>query len=130
MRPANWGISTRSAVLSAAVVFVAVLVAGGGLVFVLYRTLLSSVDDAAGGRVRDTVAALNFDTAAELDGSLLATDQRVVAVQIIGADGRVVQRSDSAPNTPLLAVSTFGPAIRSGITDDASPDNDMRLSGQ
>jgi signal transduction histidine kinase len=130
MRPANWGISTRSAVLSAAVVFVAVLVAGGGLVFVLYRTLLSSVDDAAAGRVRDTVAALNFDTAAELDGSLLATDQRVVAVQIIGADGRVVQRSDSAPNTPLLPVSTFGPAIRSGISDDASPDNDMRLSGQ
>ena len=144
MRPANWGISTRSAVLSAAVgapagaraspaaavVFVAVLVAGGGLVFVLYRTLLSSVDDAAAGRVRDTVAALNFDTAAELDGSLLVTDQRVVAVQIIGADGRVVQRSDSAPNTPLLPVSTFGPAIRSGISDDASPDNDMRLSGQ
>jgi signal transduction histidine kinase len=131
MRPANWGISTRSAVLSAAVVFVAVLVAGGGLVFVLYRTLLSSVDDAAAGRVRDIVAALNFDTAAELDGSLLTTDQRVVAVQIIGADGRVLQHSDSAPpDTPLLPVSAFGPSLRSGFSDDSSPDNDMRLSGQ
>jgi len=130
MRPANWGISTRSAVLSAAVVFFAVLVAGVGLVFVLYRTLLSSVDDAAAGRVRDTVAALNFDTAAELDGSLLTTDQRVVAVQIIGADGRVLQHSDSAPDTPLLPVGAFGPALHSGISDDSSPDNDMRLSGQ
>jgi signal transduction histidine kinase len=130
MRPANWGISTRSAVLSAAVVFFAVLVAGGGLVFVLYRTLLSSVDDAAAGRVRDTVAALNFDTAADLDGSLLTTDQRVVAVQIIGADGQVLQHSDSAPDTPLLPVSAFGPSLRSGISDDSSPDNDMRLSGQ
>jgi signal transduction histidine kinase len=130
MRPARWGISTRSAVLSAAVVFIAVIIAGLGLVFVLYRTLLSSIDDAAAGRVRDTLGALQFDTASELDGSLLTTDQRVVAVQIIDAKGNVIQHSDSAPDTPLLPVSSFRTAMRSGITDDSSPDNDMRISGQ
>src|SRR5262245_46929148 len=113
MRPAKWGISTRSAVLSAAVVLIAVFVAGAGLVFVLYRTLLSSVDDAAAGRVRDTIAALNFDSAAELDGSLLTTDQRVVAVQIIDAAGKVIQHSASAPDTPLLPLSEFSTTMRS-----------------
>jgi signal transduction histidine kinase len=130
MRPASWGISTRSAVLSAAVVFVAVIIAGIGLVFVLNRNLLSSVDDAAAGRVRDTIGALQFDTASELDGSLLTTDQRVVAVQIIDANGNVIAHSDSAPDTPLLPISSFGTRMRSGISDDAAPDNDMRISGQ
>src|SRR5690242_14464414 len=113
MRPAQWGISTRSAVLSAVVVFVAVIVAGVGLVFVLYRTLLSSIDDAAAGRVRDTLSALNFDSASELDGSLLTTDQRVVAVQIIDAQGNVIQHSLSAPATPLLPLTSFGTTMRS-----------------
>src|SRR6202022_3109254 len=93
LRPGNWGISTRSAIVSASVVLVAVLVTGAGLLFVLNRSLQSSVDDAAAGRVRDIVAALDFDTAADLDSSLLAGDQRVRAVQVIGSDGKVIRRS-------------------------------------
>src|SRR5690349_18684373 len=94
LSPTNWGISARSAMLSATVVMVAIAVAGAGLLFVLYRSLLSGVDDAAAGRVRDTLAALNFDKPSELDGALLMTDQRVVAVQIIDVNGTVIQRSD------------------------------------
>src|SRR5690242_13233115 len=68
-RPVNWGISTRSAAVSACVVLVAVLAAGVGLVFVLYQSLLRGIDDAATGRVHDIVEALDFDTAPELDAS-------------------------------------------------------------
>ena len=130
MYPLNWGISARSAVLSATVVAVALAVAGGGLLFVLYRSLLSSVDDAAAGRVRDTIAALNFDRPSELDGNLLSTDQRIMAVQIIDANGKVIERSDAAPVYPLIPLSALGATMRKGIVDGASPDNDMRISGQ
>jgi signal transduction histidine kinase len=130
MRASNWGISTRSAIVSATVVFVALAIAGAFLVLVLYRSLLSGVDDAAAGRVRDTLAALAFDKPSELDGALLTTDQRVVAVQIIDANGTVVAHSDSAPDTPLIPVTSFGTTMRKGIPDAASPNNDMRISGQ
>ncbi|HEX4560102.1 MAG TPA: HAMP domain-containing sensor histidine kinase [Mycobacterium sp.] len=130
MRASNWGISTRSAVVSATVVFVALALAGAFLVLVLYRSLLSSVDDGAAGRVRDIVAALALDKPSELDATLLTTDQRVVAVQIIDANGTVVGRSDSAPDTPLIPVTSFGSTMRTGIPDNESPDNDMRISGQ
>jgi signal transduction histidine kinase len=130
MRPSTWGISTRSAILSATVVFVALAIAGAFLVVVLYRSLLASVDDAAAGRVRDIVAGLAFDPPSELDGALLTTDQRVVAVQIIDGDGKVVAHSDSAPDRPIIPVTSFGTTMRTGIPDDESPDNDMRISGQ
>ncbi|WP_074345481.1 sensor histidine kinase, partial [Mycobacteroides abscessus] len=38
----------------------------------------------------------------ELESVLLATDQRIVAVQVIDARGRIVRRSDSAPKEPLI----------------------------
>ena len=103
---------------------------GASLLFVLNRSLLESVDDAAEGRVRDTVAALNFDTAANRDNSLLAEDQRIRAVQVISSHGKVIRRSVSAPDTPLLPVSWFDTSLRAGIPDEFSPNNDMRMSGQ
>lgn len=130
LRPANWGISTRSAIVCALIVLAAGVVTSAGLLFILNRLLLSSVDDAAGRRVRDIVATLDFDTAADLDNSLLAVDQRIRAVQVIGGDGKVIRRSASAPDTSLLPVSWFGTSLRTGIPDELSPNNDMRLSGQ
>jgi signal transduction histidine kinase len=130
LRPANWGISTRSAIVCASVVLVAGVVTGASLLFVLNRSLLESVDDVAEGRVRDTVAALNFDTAANLDNSLLAEDQRIRAVQVISSHGKLIRRSVSAPDAPLLPVSWFDTSLRAGIPDEFSPNNDMRMSGQ
>lgn len=129
-RPRTWGISTRSAIVSATVVLVTMGIAAIGLLFVLYETLETSLDDAAAGRVRDTVASLDFDKPSELDGDLLMTDQRVVAVQIVDADGNVVARSSSAPDTPLLPLTWFGSTMTVGIPDDYAPENDMRISGQ
>ena len=129
-RPRYWGISARSAFVSATVVLVALLVAGSGLAIVLYRSLLSGVDEAASGRVRDVVAALQFDTAKELDAALLSTDQRIVVVQVIDQAGTVVQHSPTAPTTPLVAPDTIGTRLRAGLPDGASPDGDTRISGQ
>jgi signal transduction histidine kinase len=129
-RPQYWGISARSAFVSATVVLVAFVVAGAGLAFLLYRSLLAGVDDAAAARVGDVVAALRYDTPTELDAALLDTDQRVVAVQVIDSSGNVVARSASAPEVPLIAPSTIGTTVRIGLPDEASPDGDMRISGQ
>jgi signal transduction histidine kinase len=116
--------------LSATVITVALAVAGAGLLFVLYRSLLSGIDDAAAGRVRDTLNALNFDQPSELDRDLLATDQRIVAVQIIDANGTVAARSNTAPESPLIPLSSLGTAMRKGIPDNVSPEDDMRISAQ
>nr|WP_041781854.1 ATP-binding protein [Mycolicibacterium chubuense] len=128
-RPRYWGISARSAFVSASVVLVALIVAGAGLAFILYRSLLSGVDDAASGRVRDIVAALRYDTAAELDAPLVATDQRIVAVQVIDGSGTVVQRSQSAPDAPMVPPASIGTDLRVGLPDGAALDGDARISG-
>src|ERR1700712_1107235 len=49
-RPLYWGISARSAFVSALVVLVAFVIAGTGLAFILYRSLLGGDGDAAAGR--------------------------------------------------------------------------------
>jgi signal transduction histidine kinase len=129
-RPRYWGIATRSAIVSATVVLVVFLIAGVGLAVLLYRSLLDGVDDAAAGRVKDIVAAMHSDTIAELDGALTITDQRIVAVQIIDSAGDVVQRSESAPTSPLVPKASVGATLAIGLQDHEPTDEDMRISGQ
>ena len=129
-RPRHRGIAARSAFVAASVVLVALMVAGAGLAFILSRSLLSGVDDAAAGRVNDIVSALQSDTATELDAALITTDQRIVAVQVIDGNGAVIQRSPGGPATPLIEPATIGTALRIGLPDHTSPDGDMRISGQ
>jgi signal transduction histidine kinase len=112
------------------VVFIALGLAGAALTAALYQALLSGVDDAAARRVGDIAAGLGVDSATDLDAPLLDTDQRIVAVQVLDANGTVVARSDSAPASPLVAPTDVGPALRVGITDDVPPDNDQRVSGR
>src|SRR5258707_10359214 len=83
MLPRTWGISVRSAVVTASIVLVAVALASACLLGILYYSLLAGIDEAAAGRVRDIVAALQFDEPHDLDAALLATDQRILAVQLI-----------------------------------------------
>ncbi|GFG96610.1 two-component sensor histidine kinase [Mycobacterium timonense] len=133
VRPRRWsrlGISARSAAVSAIVVFCALAVAGAGLDVILYRSLLADVDYASAERVRDISKALASDSFGTLDNALLTTDQRVVAAQVIGPDGTVVQRSGLAPATPLVPVTEFGFTLRRGMSDDAVAGDDMRVSGQ
>jgi signal transduction histidine kinase len=126
----NLGIAARSAAVSAVVVFVAFALAGAGLDVVLYRTLLAGVDDATAARVRHIAVALESGPINDLDGGLLATDQQVVAIQLIDRDGRVVERAGAAPRTPLVPITEFDLQLRRGMSDDAVANDDMRVSGQ
>ena len=130
MRRPNLGISARSAAVSAIVVFFALALAGGGFVTILYRWLLGGVDDATAGRVSRIVEALHSNSPDDLDSALLTTNQRVVAIQVIAPDGKVTARAGSAPDTPIIPVTAFDLNLRRGMSDDAVPNDDMRLSGQ
>jgi signal transduction histidine kinase len=129
-RPLRWGISLRSAYVSAAVVLVALAVAGAGLTWLLYQSLLSAVDDAAAARLHDITAALRAEPNDAIDGSMLATDQRIVAVQIFSADGRLRFRSAGAPDTPLVPIDRIASTPIVGMPDDASLGKNMRISAQ
>jgi signal transduction histidine kinase len=130
MRLPSLGISARSAAISAAVVLVAFTLTGAAFDLILYRSLLVGVDDATAGRVRLIVDALQAAPPDDLDSALLVTNQRVVAVQVIAGDGKVVKRAGSAPTTPLTPVTEFNFNLRRAMSDDAVPDDDMRVSGQ
>jgi signal transduction histidine kinase len=129
-RPPNLGISARSAAVSAIVVLVALTFAGAGLVALLYQSLLAGVDDATAGRVRHIAEDLKSNSPHDLDSALLTTNQHVVAIQLIAPDGKVIQRSGSAPKSPLIPITKFDLNLRPGMSDDAVPGDNMRVSGQ
>ncbi len=130
MRLPSLGISARAAVISAVVVLVALTFAGTAFDLMLYRSLLADIDAASAGRVRAIIDVLQSESPDGLNGALLTTDQRVVAIQLIGPDGKVVKRAGSAPATPLVPISEFDFNLRRGMSDDAVPNDDMRVSGQ
>jgi signal transduction histidine kinase len=130
LRLPSLGISARAAAVSAVVVLVALTFAGATFDLILYRSLLAGVDDATAGRVRAIVDALQSDSPDSLDGALFTTNQRVVAIQLIAPDGKVMKRAGSAPATPLIPVTEFNFKLRRGMSDDAVPNDDMRMSGQ
>ncbi len=130
MRLPLLGISARAAVISAVLVLVALAFAGTTFDLILYRSLLADIDAASAGRVRAIVDVLHSESPDALNGALLNTDQRVVAIQLIGPDGKVVKRAGSAPATPLVPISEFNFNLRRGMPDDAVPNDDMRVSGQ
>ena len=128
--PRYWGIATRAAAVSAAAVLTALAVAAAGVLALLYGLLMSGVDDASGARVTEIVAALRLQGPAALNESLMTTNQRVAAVQILDVDGHVVRKSSGAPTSALAPSGRFGPTPTVGLPDDVSPGDDMRLSGQ
>jgi signal transduction histidine kinase len=129
-RPGNWGISARSAFVAASVVFVALGVTGMVLAGVLYRSMLSEVDNAAAARVARAAAIIAARGPDGLDDELLGTDSRILAVQVIGADGTVLHRSPGAPAAPLIPVGELGTGPRIGMPEHDSPFGQIRFSAQ
>lgn len=127
-RTSTWGISARSAFVAASVVFVVLGITGAGLAVVLYRTMLSGVDSAAAGRVSQIADVVRVAGPAGVEPALLHTDQRVVAVQVIRADGVVVRRSASAPDTPLIPLAELGGGLHVGLPEQTSPFGRIRFS--
>ena len=130
LRPSYWGIPLRSAIVSASVVMAALALGGVAVAALLYRQLVADVDDAAARRVGDLIAGLQTDSAQDLDAALLTTDQRIVVVQIVNAQGTVVRSSPSAPAVPLVAVNSTGAVRRTGLPTTANGDADVRVSAQ
>ena len=124
------GISARSALVVATVVFVALGIAGAGLAAVLYRTMLSGIDNAAASRVSVIAAGVAARGPAGVGPELFGTDERIVAVQVIAVDGRVVRRSPSAPDTPLVPLAELGDDVRVGMPEPATPYGHIRFSAQ
>jgi signal transduction histidine kinase len=129
-RPWSWGISARSALVAATVVFVALTAAGAILAAVLYQSMLSGIDSTAAERVGDVAAKLEAGGAAGLDPALLSTDERILAVQVITPAGTVVRRSPSAPDTPMVPISEIGDGLHIGMPAHDSPYGEIRFSAQ
>lgn len=130
LRPSYWGIALRSAIASASVVLVVLMLGGAAVAVVLYRELVADVDDAAARRVGDVAAGLQSDTAQDLDSSLLTTDQRIVVVQVLNAQGAVMRSSPSAPHVPLVPVDSITAARRTGVSTIVNGGTDVRVSAQ
>lgn len=96
------GIATRSALVAAAVVLASLMIVGSVSVVLLYRSMCADVDDAANARAAAVAERLGKEPPDELESVLLATDQRIVAVQVVNASGQIVRRSDSGPKQPLI----------------------------
>ncbi|KAA0022409.1 HAMP domain-containing protein [Antrihabitans cavernicola] len=93
----------RSAVASALVVGLCLAIAGGALLFMLYRSLETSARTAADGRAQQVVEQLVNDPAEELDRSLFATDGQVGIVQVVDSNNKVVNESAGGETTPIVA---------------------------
>lgn len=126
VRPANWGISARSAFVAASVVFVALGIAGLMLSAVLYRSMLSSADNAAAARVAQLVAQIAAGGPQAVGDHLLITDGRINAVQVIDDAGVVVLRSAATPATALIPFDDIG----SGASQHVSQYGQSRFSTQ
>ncbi|HZQ33776.1 MAG TPA: HAMP domain-containing sensor histidine kinase [Mycobacterium sp.] len=129
LRPRYWGIRARSAIVSASVVLITLTLVGAGVASLLYRQLLTDVDDASARRVRDITAGLQTDSPRDLDAELLATDQQIVVVQIVDAAGVVVRASSGAPGSAVHPAADVGSGRR-GIPTTVNGDTDVRVSGQ
>ncbi|MEZ0349835.1 sensor histidine kinase [Mycobacterium sp. pR1184] len=130
LHPRAWSISARSALVSATVILVALIMAGAILLLVLYFALISAADDAAASRLRDIVKTLQSETTPDLDPPLLATDQRIVAVQIFNGAEHSVASSSSTPEPPMMTLNAIGSTPRIGITGAAVRMHDVRVAAQ
>lgn len=99
------GVRTRSALAAAAVMTVCLAIAGGLLLLVLYRSLESTAETAAGLRAEHIAAQLRAGDFDDLESALLATDGHIAVVQVVGASGVIRAASNGAPRSPLAAVT-------------------------
>lgn len=105
VQPLHAGVRTRSALAAAVVMTICLAIAAGILLAVLYQSLESTAETAAGLRAERIAAAVRSDDLDDLDSTLLATDGQIGVVQIVGEAGVIRAASNGAPRSPLVAVS-------------------------
>lgn len=123
------GIATRSALVAAAVVLASLVIVGAASVVLLNQSMCADVDVAARARAAAVAERLREEPPDELESVLLATDQRIVAVQVVDRSGHVVRRSQSAPEGPLIPLqkSAFSDS-RVGVP--STSDDDIRVASE
>lgn len=130
LAPSRWAIATRSAAVSAVVVIASLALTAAILLALLYGALMSSEDDVTAARAADIVASLQSDAPSELDDVLMATDQPLTAIQIVGQDGQVLRSSADAPAEPLLPPSDVPQGVSRGLSGVDATGHDLRISAQ
>lgn len=118
------GIAVRSALVAAVVVLAGLVIVGSASAVLLYRMMCADVDNAAVARARAVAEVLGKEPPDEVESVLMDTDHRIVAVQIVDATGVVVQRSDGAPQAPLIPIQDKDSRVGVLATDD----DDVRVS--
>lgn len=124
--PARWGLRVRSALAAAGVVGVVLVIAAAAMLWLLYRSLLDSVDEAADARVGDIAGQLRAAEPGDLSASLLSANSHVEVVQLIDASGEVIRRSEGAPKRPLVTLPDSGQVHGLSVGHDA----DLRVSAR
>ncbi|WP_405136377.1 sensor histidine kinase [Nocardia sp. NBC_01388] len=124
--PSLWGVRVRSALTSAAVVAVVVLLGAVVMLSLLYRSLYGSVDSPALARITEITGQLGTFAPDELDPVLLTATSHIETVQVFDSDGVLVRGSAGAPSRPLVAVPVSG-----GVTGlSVQGNSDLRVSAR
>ncbi|MFD6198595.1 sensor histidine kinase [Mycobacteriaceae bacterium NPDC060252] len=123
------GIATRSALVAAVVVLASLVIVGAASVVLLNQSMCADVDAAARARATAVAERLHEEPPDELESVLLATDQRIVAVQVVDRGGQVVRRSPSAPERPLIPLQD-GAFTDSRVGVPSTSDDDIRVASE
>ncbi|TDZ78852.1 putative sensor histidine kinase TcrY [Mycobacteroides salmoniphilum] len=123
------GIAIRSALVAAVVVLASLVIVGAASVVLLNQSMCADVDAAARARATAVAERLHEEPPDELESVLLATDQRIVAVQVVDRGGQVVRRSQSASERPLIPLrDSTSSDPRVGVP--STSDDDIRVASQ
>ena len=130
LRPLQAGVRSRSALAAAVVMTLCLAIAGAVLSVVLYRSLESTAETAAGLRAERIAAALRSDDLDDLDSTLLATDGQIGVVQVAGATGVIRAASNGAPRSPLAVVHLDDGEARNLGRVESSTDDEYWVSAR
>ena len=127
--PSQWTVRTRTTVAATAVVTLCLMLAGGALLVVLFRSLQTSAESTADARAAQVVEQLRSEPVADLDRSMLATDSQVGMVQVVDRNGKIIVASAGSPTAPV-SLAQIPPGSQVSLGRIAlSADNDFWVTG-
>jgi signal transduction histidine kinase len=127
--PSQWTVRTRTTVAATAVVTLCLMLAGGALLVVLFRSLQTSAESTAVARAAQVVEQLRSEPVADLDRSMLATDSQVGTVQVVDRNGQIIVASAGSPTAPVSSAQ-IPPGSQMSLGRIAlSADNDFWVTG-
>ena len=123
--PSRWGLRLRSALVTTAVITVVLGFGAAIMLWLLYRSLIDTVDTAATARLDDISAQLRTTAPADLNPALLVPNGYVDIVEIADEPGTVLRSSARTEDHPPLI-----PAGDSVVGQSLGGDSDLRLSAR